>query len=301
MNYKSPKINPVLDEWSQNILKREQSHCHDREYARHLAKLTRKKSPSWDLWAQGRPMITEVESAISLACQISPKQQDWDSVLYLLYENKQKPVPPLQLISDLESDNWKTRLLARHTLVELGGTAINALCALPAEKGELIARILENIEIETKNRLADQMPHSFCQKCLVRCQKHSTSTPWRTTVTYYGCRICNQSRYLFYLPQGVGCVFDNNRTTPQSLEAGFLQVNWLKFYAVFDFDHVEIIQATDEEVERFAVQVGNDTDPYRKPRYETMHCVIKPECILPRNTLKILESMFGEVQHAPIP
>jgi hypothetical protein len=34
---------------------------------------------------------------------------------------------------------------------------------------------------------------------------------------------------------------------------------------LFDFDRVEIQQATDEEVERFAVQVGNDTDELSDP------------------------------------
>ena len=58
---------------------------------------------------------------------------------------------------------------------------------------------------------------------------------------------------------------------------------------------MEIIQATDEEVERFAVQVGNDTDPYREPRYEQMQCSVDPKCQLSENTLRILESIFGPV------
>ena len=295
MNYNSPKINPVLNEWSQNILRREQLHCNDREYGRHLAKLTKKALSSWSLWAQGRPTITEVESAISLACQISSKHPEWNSILHLLYENKRKPTPPQQLISDLECDDWKTRFLARHTLVELGGVAVDALCTLPSKKGELVARILENVEIETKNRLADQMPHSFCQNCFVQCKLHYVSTSWHTTVTYYGCRICNQSRDFFLCPQGVSCVLDNTWPESHQLETGFLQVNWLNFQAVFDFDQIVIRQATDEEVERFAVQVGNDTDPYRQPHYKTMHCVIQPECRLSENSLRILEHTFGYI------
>jgi len=48
-------------------------------------------------------------------------------------------------------------------------------------------------------------------------------------------------------------------------------------------------------VERFAVQVGNDTDPFRRPRYRQMRCVVKPECNLSENTLRILDSVFGQV------
>ena len=62
------------------------------------------------------------------------------------------------------------------------------------------------------------------------------------------------------------------------------------------FDEVEIVQATDEDVERFAVQVGNDTDPKRKPRYQEMRCVVSPECRLSENSMRILERMFGAVE-----
>jgi len=65
--------------------------------------------------------------------------------------------------------------------------------------------------------------------------------------------------------------------------------------ALFDFDRVEIIRATDEDVERFAMQVGNDTDPLRKPRYAQMRCSLAPNCHLTENTLRILESLFGRV------
>jgi hypothetical protein len=72
-------------------------------------------------------------------------------------------------------------------------------------------------------------------------------------------------------------------------------VNWLTHRKLFDFDEVEIAQTTDEDVERFAVQVGNDTDPKRKPRYQKMRCVVSSECQLSENTMRILERMFGTV------
>lgn len=75
-----------------------------------------------------------------------------------------------------------------------------------------------------------------------------------------------------------------------------MQINWLARRALFDFDWVEIVQATDEDVERFAMQVGNDTDPFRRPRYPNMHCVIGPDCNLSENTLRILHRTFGEVK-----
>jgi hypothetical protein len=78
---------------------------------------------------------------------------------------------------------------------------------------------------------------------------------------------------------------------------GILRVNWSVRQSLFDFDEVEITRATDEDVERFAVQVGNDTDKVRQRRYKKMRCVIAPNCQLSENTLRISRSRFGRVEH----
>ncbi len=75
-----------------------------------------------------------------------------------------------------------------------------------------------------------------------------------------------------------------------------LRVNWLQRQSLFDFDSVKIIQATDEEVERFAVQIGNDSDEWRCSGYRQMRCEIEPGCDLSENTLRLLRSTFGEVK-----
>ena len=51
----------------------------------------------------------------------------------------------------------------------------------------------------------------------------------------------------------------------------------------------------DEEVERFAVQVGNDTDGSRRSRYQEMACIISPECQLSESATRVLDHIFGKV------
>jgi hypothetical protein len=80
------------------------------------------------------------------------------------------------------------------------------------------------------------------------------------------------------------------------VQQDIVQVNWLARRSLFDFNEVMIIQATDEEVERFAVQVGNDTDPYRRTRYKQMLCMVSTACSLSPNTLRILQHTFGRVE-----
>lgn len=75
-----------------------------------------------------------------------------------------------------------------------------------------------------------------------------------------------------------------------------LRVNWLKRESLFDFDWIEIIRATDEDVERFTMQVGNDPDEWRRSGYRQMQCIVQPGSELSENTLRLLRSIFGEVQ-----
>jgi hypothetical protein len=98
-----------------------------------------------------------------------------------------------------------------------------------------------------------------------------------------------------HCPQGIIAVLDSAWAAERDQANGLLRVNWLQRRELFDFDHVEIVRASDEDVERFAVQVGNDTDPYRKPRYRQMACFIGAECALSENTLRVLDHTFGQV------
>src|SRR6185295_18517069 len=87
-------------------------------------------------------------------------------------------------------------------------------------------------------------------------------------------------------------------TVSLAQQDGLIPVNWSATRKLFDFNAVEIVRATDEEVERFAVQVGNDTDPTRQPGYKEMQCVILPQCQLSENTWRILQRTFGQVVKA---
>jgi hypothetical protein len=93
-------------------------------------------------------------------------------------------------------------------------------------------------------------------------------------------------------------VLDSNWAEAQSYQDGLLRINWLARRSLFDFDWVEVIQANDEDVERFAVQIGNDTDPVRDAQYPKMRCLIAPGCRLSENTLRVLRSTFGRVEQS---
>ncbi len=81
----------------------------------------------------------------------------------------------------------------------------------------------------------------------------------------------------------------------KQIEASSIQINWLHYQQLFDFDQVKLINATDQDVEAFAIQAGNDVDMLRKRKIARMTCMISPSCVLQENTLRILKHIFGNV------
>jgi hypothetical protein len=113
-------------------------------------------------------------------------------------------------------------------------------------------------------------------------------------VSFFGCRECFQSQD-FYKADHIVAVLDTLMADPSQNDST-LRINWLQHGTLFDFDSVEIISATDEDVERFAVQVGNDTFPARARHYKQMKCMVSSNCHLSENTLRILNKTFGHVE-----
>jgi hypothetical protein len=182
-------------------------------------------------------------------------------------------------------------------LVALGGAVAPALQALAREDSLLCnvaVQALKDIAAATQH-LAGQADRLLCPRCLVRCGAHYAGLPGERDVTYYGCRACCQSREFIPYPQEMIAVLDAGWSGAQDFRDGLLRVNWLARHALFDFDRVEIARATDKDIEHFAMQVGNDTDPFRKPRYTQMRCSLASNCHPTENTLRILESLFGRV------
>ena len=214
-------------------------------------------------------------------------------------------MPALQAIAADRGRNLLNDLVKDYPpIVSMVGQALvgEALPALqPAATDDhvglqrIATQILKDIGRTTTHRLSHQAERLLCRHCLARCSAHNVRLPWFRSVTYYGCRCCGQSREFF--KGQVVAMLDRGVTSELSQSEEILRVNWLTRRTLFDFDRVEISRATDEDVERFAVQVGNDTDPYRKPRYKRMRCIVRCASDLSENTLRILERMFGQVEH----
>jgi hypothetical protein len=266
----------------------------DREAYQHRA---------WYFWWPNQPLVSLVQQALLTAQNYYISDLElkrvWRKALPSLTPQKNKKTNPNDLISVLQYGHWLERLVARWGLIDLGGEAVPPLQQLLAQNRlecqEKVMDLLTSIEQETTVRLAGRLSYLLCPHCLARFGGHTVTVSWGISFTYYGCRRCQQSREFSEIAQVV-VVLDNTWTEPHFQQEGRLLVNWLQRRTLFDFDSVLIGQASDEQIERFAVQVGNDTDPIHQFYYRRMTCSVKNSSNLSENTLRILQRMFRAVK-----
>ncbi len=88
-----------------------------------------------------------------------------------------------------------------------------------------------------------------------------------------------------------------NREAPaiQWRNEKILLINWFKRTELFDFDRIEIHDATDQEIIQFCVTIGNDTDRFRRKRYKTMQCLVLDRMNVNENSRRVLDRTFGQV------
>lgn len=183
------------------------------------------------------------------------------------------------------------------TTLIFGGEAMPSLEKLADStvrlRRQLAVQLMRAIGHDTRTRLGKRMAKLVCPHCLVHFDLRSVRATAIEKIIYCGCRDCGQSRE--YIVPKIVAVLDTTMTTEQLPDEGTLRVNWLMRRKLFDFEAVEIIQATDEEVERFAVQIGNDTAAFRQKRYASINCTLAPGITLSENTRRVLDSLFGQV------
>lgn len=183
-------------------------------------------------------------------------------------------------------------------VVGLGGIVVPALEELANQQGHTLSPIanflLEAIASRSRD-LRISYPNLLCPSCFYRFQTQKVKLSRWKSPSYYACPQCHQNRDYFVGKKVVAVL--NSQMEQEYLEVkNTLRVNWCHHRQVFDFDTVVIEKATDEDVERFAVQIGNHTDETRKSRYSKVPCTIAPDCELSENTMRILQHTFGNVE-----
>lgn len=186
-------------------------------------------------------------------------------------------------------------------IVSLGGEAVTFLRPILSDATHplksIVNRLLRDIAYETEAKFGSRMRSVRCKQCLTCFAQHKLNLEFLLTMHYSACRTCKKSQH-FYEEKDLRTilVLDSEMKDDVVQRDRFLYVNWLQRKALFDFDEVKIGHTTDEDVSLLAVQIGNDTDPFRVDRYEHMPCKITEPDVISENTQHILRKTFGRVQ-----
>ena len=271
----------------------------DKIFARQLQFLL---GPAWQSGVNwpGRPSLLEIEAAIRQGCLAHPRRaKPWRKLLKRLTNLRQNPPPIPKLVRDLQQGHWTRRFLARHILGAIGGEAIPHLVEIAQSDQSALQEtslwLLRNIKEETTRRISPQAGDTLCTDCLVSCVEHSVRGAVGKRMTFFGCRNCRQSRRLVDPSIQVVAVLDSGWEPLRARVDGTLWVNVLRATPLIEFDGVKLLQATDQQIESFAMQIRNDTDSIRQAHYQRAVCTVGAGLQLSENSRRLLSATFGRV------
>ena len=231
-----------------------------------------------------------------------------------------RAVPPL--IGQLGTEVWDIRNAAGAALAQLGEGRLAAavLGALSGKKEamEAVGHLASEGDVRAVSSLVSVLSHremdekAAARKTLARafnkvkrqagsllCGDHFTRFEKKKVegspgMHYFACRHCGETVHAV-LGHEIVAVLDCSMSDRFRSNRVTARVNWLQRQTLFDFDRVEIVQASIKEVERFCIEVRNDGDASRAQRYRSMRCTVARACNLPELTMRTLHRIFGEV------
>ncbi len=210
---------------------------------------------------------------------------------------------------DLYSDDVDARYRAAYVLYVHGTEAIPLILAALDEaktRKQLATRLVEAIAARSRRDYAYRHNHCFCPHCMTRFEKRSVRLSPLRAVDYYACRSCGSTRGAVQHTGKVVAVLDGNDREVVRADGDVLRVNWLarakagvaNTLDLFDFDSVDVVSASDEDLRRFLVDVANDTDEDRRKRYRTMPVRLSEGCAPEASTLHALRAEFPRLMTA---
>lgn len=188
------------------------------------------------------------------------------------------------------------RQAASRALCRLGAvTAVDVLVPMLFDPKEEFAALAFQTLSELNELLAPTAHALLCGKCLTRFIWKVARVGGVGEAPYLTCRQCGRAGNGLRAVNLVVAVLDAGMSAPCLIEHTTARVHALGRNGLFDFDGVEVVQASDYQVERFCMMVGNDTDPERSARYREMLCQVWHHATLSENSLNVLRSIFGRV------
>ncbi|OPZ85989.1 MAG: hypothetical protein BWY76_01163 [bacterium ADurb.Bin429] len=134
-----------------------------------------------------------------------------------------------------------------------------------------------------------------CTACMARVEQRTITQGTAVRAEVLTCRVCRRADALTLGINEIVAVLDDDMADAVLVTRGMARVNVRHYDALFDFDRVEVGQASDYTIEQFCMRAGNDTDPVRAPRYRALPVTVRAGTGISENALRVLDHVFGTV------
>ncbi len=197
----------------------------------------------------------------------------------------------------LEGRDALVRRAACEGLGRLGvAGAVGPLRRALDDSSPAVRRAAASALARTTSALAPRLPAMLCGMHFARFEKRAVVGRLRRPLTtYVACRECDTAARAVMGVTRVVAALDELMAQTVEYEGLCARVNWRKLAQLFDFDAVVLRRADEYDIERFCIQVANDTDEVRKPRYARMQVYVHEDAGLSVGRLNMLRSLFGQV------
>ncbi|MCA9190398.1 MAG: hypothetical protein KDB03_01495 [Planctomycetales bacterium] len=197
---------------------------------------------------------------------------------------------PLRVVESLSSSLLVDRVTARHRCARLGGMVVTQLAN--SRDQQLAIALLTQISQTTIKNLS--RGRYFCQKCVTLVQSQTVKVR-NKTFTFWGCRSCGQGHKVLKLAGPLVGVIDPLGSEKFSQDRDLYQWNYSLLGVIGDIDRFEVRSGSDEDLERFLIDLSNDHDKVRHEMYRRSPLWIQIGSVS-TNTLSMAREMFGQVK-----
>jgi hypothetical protein len=247
------------------------------------------------------------------------KSDDWETrrnaAQALGKQRDKQAVEPL--VAVLKDTNWSVRYAASKALAQIGDVAVEPLIAALkdgnlgvrwnaaealGEIGDMraveplilalnawdtyvrpgAAQALEQISNRNTDQFQDIWKECVCQEHFTRFIYWKCSISSTTSVAFFACRLCKIAEPSYRKISQVIAVLDMSASQPITVQRGnLLYVPWSLERGIFDFDAVEIRQATSAQIETFLLKFDEDEDParpWKQKRGSKIQCRVLSNC-----------------------
>jgi|GEM_PF-5429251 len=115
-------------------------------------------------------------------------------------------------------------------------------------------------------------------------------------IEYMGCRNCTSTIFGIQAPS-VHLILDDAMDKKMAIYPDRAEINRLAIKRSVDFEHVHIGSCDPEEIRSLCIEMGNDTEPYRRKAYATATCSVAATTSLDSEMKNLLAQHFRTVSY----